>query len=82
MAMPAWSLLPNGRSIRRTRDFKEMYQAEAFSAFVVRLTMAERQPATIDFVDSQVLVTLHGPTVNGAAGELTEAVLDIADAIG
>jgi pterin-4a-carbinolamine dehydratase len=81
--MPDWSLQPNGRSIRRARDFKEMLQAEAFAAFVTSITLAQRQPATIDFVGTQVLVTLHAPAgKDGSAGELTEDVLDVAEAIG
>lgn len=78
--MPAWTLLPNGRSIRRTRNFKEVFQAEEFSAFVARITLAERQPVTIDLVECQVVVILHG--LAEYAGELTEEVLDMADAIG
>jgi transcriptional regulator with XRE-family HTH domain len=81
-AMPGWRLLPTGRAIERARQFKEPAHSEAFAVFVARLSLTERQPATIDLTESQVIVTLHAPAHPDCTGGLTQAALDLAAAIG
>jgi pterin-4a-carbinolamine dehydratase len=79
---PGWILLPSGRSIGRVREFVKPAHAEAFAAFVARLSLAQRHAVTIDLAASQVIVTLHGPFTNDSTGRLTGAVLGLAAAIG
>jgi len=81
-ALPGWQLVSNGRSIHREREFNDPLYAEGFALYVTRLTAAQNHPVTIDLSPCQVRVTLHGPGDGGCIGELTQASLDLAAAIG
>jgi pterin-4a-carbinolamine dehydratase len=78
-SMPGWRLLPHGQAIGRVREFVDPDHAEAFAAFVARLSLTQRYPVTIDLTPSQVILVLRG---THETGDLNEAAFVLAAAIG
>jgi len=78
-SMPAWRLMPDGKSIGHTRGFTQVEGAAKFAAFVAELAAADRQPVHLGISGNRVLLTL---TRRSRANGLTAAVFDFARQLG
>lgn len=77
--MPAWKLMPDGKTIGRTCAFAQASGAAKFATFVAELAAVDRQPVHLGISGNRVFLTL--PHRNGTSG-LTAAVFDFARQLG
>jgi len=82
LSMPGWRALAEPAGLVRSREFTWPAEAEAYAAFVARLSQLHRQPVKIDLDESRVVITLNGAASEPAVRGITQPVLDLAAAIG
>jgi len=78
-SMPAWKLMPDGKTIGHSRELSSAAGAAKFAAFVAEMAAVDRQPVHLGISANRVLLTL--PHRNGTSG-LTAAVFDFARQLG
>jgi len=82
LSIPGWSALAKPAGLVRSREFTWPAEAEAYAAFVTRLSQLHRQPVKIDLDESRVVITLNGAASEPSVRGITQPILDLAAAIG
>jgi pterin-4a-carbinolamine dehydratase len=77
-----WAKREGMLGIHRARKFASYVEAEAFVAFVVKVAAHRRQPVTVNQTGGKVSITLTGRPGRHRAAGLTNAVYDLACALG
>jgi hypothetical protein len=81
-AWPDWTLGMAGRAVLRTRVFPNPTVASSYGAFVTRFASAHGLPVSIDVQSGKVQIALFSPRNDEGFQPLTEAVLQLAEALG
>lgn len=77
-----WGEREGALGIHRARQFASHIEAEAFAAFVFKVASRRRQPVSVSQAGTKVSITLQGRPGRGYAAGLTDAVYDLACALG
>ena len=78
-AMTGWRLLPNGRSLYRSRQFFLPGEAARYAAFAGELAAGQHQRVNLYLAGTRVTVVVFGPK---GAGGITPTVLGFARQLG
>jgi pterin-4a-carbinolamine dehydratase len=79
--MPGWQLAKDDKAISRVYVFPDPRVAVAYAAYVTEHSAALKLPASVLLSGSRAVVTLRGER-RGGIREVTEAVLELAAALG
>jgi pterin-4a-carbinolamine dehydratase len=80
--MPGWSLVHDGKSLDRARQFHQPDDAVDFATLVLRMAGREAYPAQVHVDGKRVVLTLQGHSVQGERGGITDNLLDFAASLG
>lgn len=81
-AWPEWALGLEGRSLLRARVFPNPAVASSYGAFVTRFATSRGLPVSIDVQGGKLQIALYSPRDEEGFRPLTEAVLQLAEALG
>ena len=80
--MPGWSLVHEGKSLDRARQFRQPEDAVDYATLVLRMASREAFPAQVQVDGKRVFLTLQGHSVSGERGGITDNLLDFAASLG
>jgi hypothetical protein len=81
-AVLGWAEQASPARLHRTRRFATAGEAEGFAAFVLNIATRRRQPVVVELAGKRVSVTLKSLPGRAVTSGITNAVFDLACALG